>query len=116
MTRFKRDARVYLQDILSAVRRVEEYAANGPDCFFADGLLQDGVIRQLSIVGEAAAKLSTALKAQHPEIPWKKIIGMRNIIIHDYSEINLQRVWDTVERDLPALKKTVEAMLKRQAA
>jgi uncharacterized protein with HEPN domain len=60
--------------------------------------------------------LPAALKTAHPEVPWRKVIGMRNIIIHDYSETDLPTVWDTVERDLPSLAKTIQAMLSKRAA
>ena len=103
---------MYLEDILSAIARIGEYTAKGKENFFAHGLVQDGVIRQLSIIGEAATKLPMSLKTKHPEIPWKEVTAMRNIIVHDYSEINLERIWETIERDLPVLKKAIEMMLK----
>ena len=78
--------------------------------------MQDAVIRQFSIIGEAAAKLSPVTKAAHPEIPWKAIVGMRNVIIHEYSETDLPTIWAAVERDLSVLKKAVTAMNKRKAA
>ena len=112
MKRAKKDHRVYLYDILSAIKRVEEYGKKGKDKYFSDGLLQDGIIRQVSIVGEAATKLPLTWKKKHSSIPWKLITAMRNILIHDYSDINLERVWTVAERDLPKLKKTVEAMLQ----
>ena len=77
--------------------------------------MQDGIIRQVSIVGEAATKLPAAWKKKYADVPWKLITGMRNILIHDYADINLERVWLVTERDLPKLKKTVEAMLKEIA-
>lgn len=112
----ERDPRVYLQDILSAIAKIEEYTAKGKEDFFAGDLVQDGVIRQLSIIGEASAKLPGALRKRHSKIPWKDIIGMRNIIVHDYSEIDLPTIWDTVERGLPPLKQTIQAMLREVTA
>ena len=103
------------QDILSAIERIKSYTVEGKDTFFIDKKPQDAVIRQFSIIGEASAKLSLAMKTKHKEVPWKDIIGMRNIIIHDYSETDLPVIWDTVERGLPPLKNTVEAMLKEAA-
>jgi len=110
MKRSKKDYRVYLQDILFAISRIQLYAKQGKKKYMTDGLLQDGIIRQVSIVGEAATKLPAAWKADYPDIPWKQITGMRNILIHDYSEINLDRVWIVAKEDLPPLKKTIEAM------
>lgn len=106
-----KNARVYLQDIVRAIDRINEYASKGEREFFRSGLLQDGIIRQLSIVGEATAKLPASLKGTQPHIPWKKIVGMRNIIIHDYSETDLPTIWDTLHTDLPVLRQSVEAML-----
>ena len=107
---------MYLEDILSAIARIGEYTAKGKENFFAHGLVQDGVIRQLSIIGEASTKLPMTLKTQHPEIPWKEVTAMRNIIVHDYSEINLERIWGTIERDLPVLRKAIAAMLRESAS
>ena len=107
----RRNPRVYLEDILSAIAKIGEYTKEGKDAFFADEKTQDAVIRQISIIGEAAAKLPATVKTKHPEIPWRKTIGMRNIVIHDYSETDMPTVWIVVERDLPVLKKEVKAML-----
>lgn len=112
----KRDHRTYLQDILSAIERIQEYTAGGRDEFFGMVLIQDAVIRQLSIIGEATAKLPAALKATQPDIPWKHIVGMRNIIVHDYSDTDLPVIWDSVVQGLPPLQKAVETMLRKKAA
>lgn len=116
MKRPKKDYRVYLHDILSAIGRVEEYAKKGRSVYLEDGLLQDGIIRQISIVGEAVSKLPKTWTAKHPDIPWRAIIAMRNILIHDYSDINPERVWTVAKADLPLLKKTIAAMLSELAA
>jgi uncharacterized protein with HEPN domain len=73
--------------------------------FLSDHLTQDGVIRQLEIIGEASNKLSKEYKDKNPEIPWKDIIGMRNKLIHGYFGVDIEAVWDTVQKDLPELKK-----------
>ena len=106
----KRNPRVYVDDILSAIAKIEEYTKKGKRTFFADDMMQDAVIRQISIIGEVAAKLPVSLKRKHQKIPWRKVIGMRNIVIHDYSETDRPTVWMVVERDLPILKKEVESM------
>jgi len=112
MKKAKKDQRVYLQDILSAIEHISAYTVDGRDAFITDEKTQDAVIRQFSIIGEASAKLTPAFKATHEEIPWKDIVGMRNIIIHDYSETDLPTIWDTVVHGLPSLKTTVEDILK----
>ena len=112
MRKTKKNYRVYLQDILFAIDRIKKYTAEGKEVFFADEKTQDAVIRQISIIGEAAAKLPASLKTMYPKIPWRKTIGMRNIVIHDYSDTDIPTVWIVAERDLPVLKETVEAMLE----
>jgi uncharacterized protein with HEPN domain len=107
----KRDPRVFLDDILAAIARIEAYTVEGKAVFLRDGKTQDAVIRQLSVIGEAAAKLPTAVRAMQPDIPWKAVVGMRNILIHDYSAVSIRSVWATVIRDLPALRHAVEAIL-----
>ena len=102
---------MYLEDILSAIAKIGEYTTEGKVAFFGDGKTQDAVIRQFSIIGEASAKLSPIMKAKHKGIPWKDIVGMRNIIVHDYSETDLTTIWDTIERGLAPLQKTVRIML-----
>lgn len=115
MKRALRSSRLYLQDIVGAIGRIDEYAARGEQEFFRNGLLQDGIIRQLSIIGEAAAKLPLALRATEPDIPWKKVIGMRNVIIHDYAETDLPTIWHTVQADLPILRAAAESLLAEQS-
>lgn len=106
-----RDPRVFLDDILAAIARIEEYTADGKAVFLRDGKTQDAVIRQLSVIGEAAAKLPALVRAMQPDIPWKAVVGMRNILIHDYSAVSIRSVWVTVVRDLPVLRHAAEAIL-----
>src|SRR5947207_1866728 len=94
---------VYLEDIRRAVERIEEYTAKGKRDFLTDPKTQDAVIRQLAIIGEAAKSVPLVLRRKHAAVPWKQIVGMRNILIHDYSETNLDTVWVTVKQDLPQL-------------
>lgn len=106
-----RDPRVYLEDIASAVNRIERYTAKGREDFLINEMVQDAVIRQFTVIGEAATKLPPHIKAANSDVPWKSVIGMRNIVIHDYSEIKLERVWETVVRDLPVLGRVVKTLL-----
>ena len=75
-------------------------------------LIQDGVIRNLQTLGQSVLKISDALKAPHPEVDWRSIVGFRNVLVHDYLGINLIRVWQIVENDLPDLKQKITAILK----
>jgi uncharacterized protein with HEPN domain len=80
--------------------------------FEQERLLQDGVTRQLEIIGEASRQLSEAFRARHAEVPWRAIVGMRHRIVHDYLNIDLEVIWDTVHHDLPGLKRFVRSWLR----
>lgn len=94
----------YLLDMLIAARRIQTYI-EGVDraTFEQDSMLQDAVLRRLEIMGEAARRVSQAFKDAHPDIPWRDLIGTRNILIHQYDRVNFDIIWDTVQNDLPAL-------------
>ena len=103
-----RDA-TYRADILSAIKQVEVYTAGlSSEMFLNDSLTHDAVIRQLQIVGEASKRLSDKFKATTPEVEWKKIAGMRDVLIHDYGIVDMKMVWKIVKDDLPALKSALE--------
>lgn len=109
----KRDDSVYLHHILDAIRRVQEYTQSMSLVeFLEEYMVQDAVIRQLEVIGEAARNISHEFKDLHPEIPWQKMIGIRNKIIHAYFEVNNQIVWDTVVNDLPMLEQQVVHLVK----
>jgi uncharacterized protein with HEPN domain len=92
----------YLEHIQTAIKKILRYLESIDEGEFrADELLQDAVIRNLEIIGEAVSKLSAALKANYLDVPWTEISGMRNRLIHGYISVNLQIVWDTVQEILP---------------
>jgi uncharacterized protein with HEPN domain len=108
----KKDDTIYLRHILDAIQRIEEYLAGvSYDRFLQSSLLQDGVVRQLEIIGEAATKVSIDFRDAHPGLAWGSMIGMRNRLIHAYFKVDLSIVWDTVQNDLPSLKQQVERIL-----
>ena len=98
--------------MLEAIQRIEKYAARGRRDFVDDELIQTYVVHNLQIFGEAAFKLSPEYRQQHPEIPWAKIMGMRHILVHDYFQIDLEIVWAVVEKELPTLKKQLQALVQ----
>ena len=107
----KKDETVYLHHILDAIDRIEEYTRGlTKKEYLEDGLRQDGVVRQLEIIGEASANLSEKFQEEHSEIPWGQIIALRNRIVHAYFDINLQITWDIVHVDIPPLKKQIEKL------
>jgi uncharacterized protein with HEPN domain len=105
----------YLQHILDAINRALDYcAAMNCESFNRDTRTQDAVIRSIQVIGEAAKKVRTAdpeFAAQHPEVPWAVMYGMRNRVIHDYFEVDLAVVWQTVQQDLPELRKQMLGLL-----
>jgi uncharacterized protein with HEPN domain len=107
-----RDDQTRLEDILRAISHIERYATRGRSGFDRDELLQAWMIRHLAIIGEAATRLSLALRESHPEVPWSGIIGMRNVLVHGYFSIELEEVWGTVERYVPGLRPQIEAILR----
>ena len=96
-----------LKDIGEAVEAIEKYAAKGRDAFEKDELIQTWILHHLLILGEAAAKISDEFKEDHTEIPWLKVVGMRNILVHNYFGIDFDVVWGVVESDLPELKRLI---------
>jgi uncharacterized protein with HEPN domain len=86
--------------------------AKGRAAFEQDELIQIWFLRHLQIIGEASRALSTNIRETQPEVPWAKIIGMRNILVHNYFEIDLPVVWNAVERELPELKRQITSIIK----
>jgi uncharacterized protein with HEPN domain len=90
-------------DILEAIDKIKKYSNRGKATFESDELLQSWIVRNLQIVGEAASRISQSLQLKYSNIPWKKIIGMRQILVHGYFEIDLEVVWSVIENDLEEL-------------
>lgn len=102
-----------MQDILEAIERVERHTAAGRAAFDADELIQVWVVRHLQIIGEAASRLSEDARSRQPDIPWRKIIGMRHVLVHGYFEVDLDLVWSVVEHELAALRSAIALMVDR---
>jgi uncharacterized protein with HEPN domain len=106
-----RNDRERLLDIREAIENIQKYAARGKNAFRKDELIQTWVLHHIQILGEAASRISDEFQEEHPDIPWFKIIGMRNILVHDYFHIDIDVVWSVVENDLPVLYDQVKHLL-----
>ena len=103
---------VRLHHILDAVSELEKYtAAKTFIDFFEDTMLQSACIRQLEIIGEAANRISNNIKTKSENIEWREIIGLRNILIHEYFGIDVDLIWEIIRKDIPKLKDSVKSQL-----
>jgi uncharacterized protein with HEPN domain len=102
----------HLKHIFDAIVKIESYTEVGRKPFLSESLRQDAVIRQLQIVGEATKRLSPALCIKHPEIPWRRMAGMRDVLIHSYDDVDLATVWRVTQQSLPDLKLRIAAILE----
>ncbi len=107
-----RDFRLYLQDILDAIAKVERYSA-GLDLeqFKLDELHIDGINMNLIVIGEAANAVPDDIQQKYPQIDWRNVIGLRNAIAHEYFRLNLDRIWDIVEVEIPELKRLIQDIM-----
>lgn len=109
--------KVRLQHILDAAGEVEIYLENvSREQFIGNSEKRFATIKQIEIIGEACNALSIELKEQYPAIPWKQIVGFRNISIHEYFGVNLQLVWEIAKNDLPELKEKMRAIFAGMSA
>lgn len=108
-----RDYKLYLDDILEAAKRIEKYAKGATlKKLKKDTLVLDAIVRNLEIIGEAAKNIPNRIREKHPEVEWKKVAGLRDILAHEYFGIDLEVVWDIVKNKLPILKTQVNRILK----
>jgi uncharacterized protein with HEPN domain len=105
-----------VEDILGSIEKVQRYTQNlSFEEFCLDDMAIDAVIRNFGIIGEAARYITAAIQDRYPAIPWAKMRGMRNAVIHGYDEVNLSIVWSTIRDDLPPLMPLLQDMLRRES-
>jgi len=107
-----KDDGVYLLHILECIRRIEEDTVAGKNNFLQSHTLQDAVLRNLQTLAESTQRLSDSVKTRYPKIEWRQIAAFRNILVHDYLGIDIERVWEITQRDVPGLKRMVTEVLK----
>lgn len=108
----KKDLRPYLKDILESIEKIKEYTKEiKEENFYQDTQTQDAVLRRLEVMGEAVKNIPKDFKNKYPEVPWKKIAGMRDVLIHEYFGVNIKRIWKLAKDDLPGLKDNILKIL-----
>ena len=109
-----KDDLVYLLHILDSIKWIESYVSDiSQEQFLNNHLVQDAIIRQIEIIGEASKKLSNSLKQKYIYIPWKDIAGMRDKLIHGYFGVDIESVWKTIENDIPILKEQIISIIDK---
>ena len=106
-----RNDRTYMLHIRDALSLILEYAKDGKTEFDANGMCRDAVIRQFEVVGEASKSVGTDYKSAHPEVPWRDLARLRDVLIHQYFSVDLDAVWDAVVRRVPTVLASITALL-----
>jgi len=108
-----KDDKLYLIHIVECIARIESYVREtDKETFKNTPLIQDAVIRNLQTMAESTQHLSEQIKQSQPKMDWYRIAGFRNVLVHDYLGVDLERIWNIIENEIPALKKAVQAMME----
>ena len=108
-----RDIRIYLEDIYESIRLIKKYTKGISEKEFSTNPeIQDAVIRRLEIIGEATKHIPNGIRDQFPDIPWREIAVMRDVLTHEYFSLDIRRIWSTIQKDIPKLEQRIKAIIK----
>lgn len=110
----KRDPKLFIQDMIEAIEKIERYTSSMEtlEDFVENEIVVDAVLRNLEIIGEAAKYIPEDLRSKYSEIPWKRVVGLRNVVIHSYFAVDLEVIWVIVKKQLPQLKEILLKMMR----
>jgi len=107
----RKDPALFLEDILEAMNKIEKYTKDKDiEKFRSDSMTVDAVLRNLEVIGEASTNIPSEFREDNPEIPWKRMIGLRNIVIHEYFGVDLDIIWRIITKDIPETKPLIEEL------
>ncbi len=108
----KRSYKLFISDIMDAITKIENYIEDlDYDSFAQSNMVIDAVVRNLEIIGEAARNIPNDAKERYPDIPWKRMVGLRNIVIHEYFGVDLDNVWKIIKENIPEVKPDIMKIL-----
>jgi len=115
MSKKNRDHSLFLEDILTAIEKIERYTKDlSFDRFSKNDMAVDAVVRNFEVIGEAVKNLPARVKGKYPYVEWKEATGFRNVLIHEYFGIDLEAVWDTIKNNIPAFKENILKVLESE--